>query len=717
MIDINPKIIYEPAQLDSIRELIEKRVADGTLSVEVIDNRIREFALSARSTEITSRPADLTSSSKIGSAQLSDIIDRLYIDIGTLYKSLDRAENSINFKKKKSDQQYKASFDSYLKVKSDVKSFISGYQNPKYDEIRKITFSDKRNESNLENPAIANGKSNRLMLHGDHVNVASKTKLVATVDFQGNAYTSRGDLASIVDPDPATYWQSVVMLESKADSLTATVDIAMSSAQSFSSIFILPFSPQPLRVSNIQYSVDGISWTPISGFEASLATQNTDYVSFNFPAVVGRFVQIELEQSNYIYRDKFIPVSYEEVTQQVFADRLTQAISLVDFTNYESRSVEVKEDLLKAVIKTATLANQPVSTVSGYEYIFGLSDVSIFDSSYNLTGEFSSPKFVNHKNAFSIEVETIEIQNDATSIEYSIDTGNNKRLPIVPVANEDFVRNEVLDFSGRSFKQFTRFEINVEKGVVVYENGIELDPNNYSFGADYIILLSVTDSFTPSNSNIYTVSYYTISGSQLVLSDQLNSVAVTPEKFTSTSPTGEILLESCPHIEYAIVNDLVNFYYNNGVYVYAGERNTILGFNIESPDEAIQVPADSISSILNVKYLDSKAYGNTEDTNLQYSPIEILIDGIKATNITNYLGGPQKALSSKPFGDTVYEFIQNQNRVTFGTMITGKNIEVRYNSIAKHIQLIAMLRRTSSLDASLTPVVKEATLYIKSRNK
>lgn len=717
MLDDSPKIIYEPSQIEAIGELVDKRIADGTLHPDMADDRIGDFALSIRSEEIVTRAASILTSSRIKSKELSDIIDRLYIDILTLFKSIDRAENAVNFKKRKSDQQFKASFDSYLKIKSDVSSFIDGYKNQNYDEIRRISFFEKRNQSFLDLGSVVDWRSNKLVLDGDHTNIASETTLTASVDYHGEAYNSEMPLSNIVDPDPNTYWQSVVMLDAEAPSVLATVKISMTSVQELSSIFILPFSPQPILISDARYSLDGVSWIQIPDFNPSLATQNTDYVSLYFPMISARFIEIDLVQENPIYRERLIPVSYEMVTKDIYKDRLAHSISLVDFSDYDSRADTIREDMISAIINAATLDAAPLNIVSGYEYVFGLSDISIFKSSYKLNGKFSSQSFSNYKNAFSIELRSTEFLSEATSIEYDVDIGGDRRLPIVPVENNNLVFNEVLSFNGRSFISPVRFTIDIEKSVSVFENGIKISPRNYSFTNDSIILLSIEDDFIPSNSNIYTASYSSVGGSQINLHDQLNSIPSDEEAFIGSSPVGEISLKSYPHIEYGVVNDLKNFYYTNGVYVYSGDINTVLGFNSDEPTIPIQIGADSLNAVSNVFYLDGIAYGNTPDTTKRYSPIQVFVDDIPAINITNYLGGDQKALSNKPFGDTVYEYIQKDNRIIFGTRIIGKDIRVQYNSMARHIQLVMTLRRTSSLDDSVTPVLKDATLYIKARNK
>lgn len=717
MLDDNNRIIYKPAQYEAIKELVDKRIADGSLHPDVLNKRLAEFGLSIQSTDFTTKLQNITELSKIRSTLLQDIVDRLYTDILTLYKSIEQAENTYVFKNRKIQQELSNSKDNYLKVKSDVKAFINGYKHPEYDEVRFINFYDKNNYVTGENDlAMITSKGNKLKLNGSQTLISSLTDIKASFNIEANMYTVEGNVNSIVDNNPNTYWQTTVLSETLVDNFKCNVVISTNTVQKVSSISILPSCPYPQVVSNIEYSLDGITWKTVPDFEPSLATQNTDYVVFDFGTIEAKFFKVELTQFNSIYRDKLIPESVNNSDIDTISGRLANNISMIDFSNSESRSEEIVQNISQAIINSAIFDSNVLTRVNGYEYVFGLSEIVLSFSDNFLTGFYSSKPFSNLKNAFLIQVLANDKSSNKTSIEYNIDIGDNTRIPILPIGRDNFVENELLELNGDDLTAQTRFTIDIDKGVSVYRNGVEMPSNRFVFSSNSVSLLNSSYGEPIDNSSVYTIAYFSVKGDEINLLEQLNSKPF-EESFNGTDGRYGIELTYYPFIEYGVINDFKNFYYDNGDYIYSGPPNTILAFATNNPFERMQIPENLVNAILQILYLDGIPYGSTASSQKVYSPISIYIDGVKARNITNYIGDEQPALSKNPIGQTNYEYIQRGNFITFGTDIVGKNIVVKYNVLAKQIAVNVVLRQTTIGDNSNTPVVKDITLLIKARHK
>jgi len=718
MLDKKPDVIFKPAQSEAVQKLLDKRTANGTLRPELREQRFGELALSIKAAGLANTVRNFIPLEKLSADHFNDIIDRLYVDIYSLYRSLLNAEQAVSFKKYKATQKFNAVRNSFLKLKSDAKSHLAVYSNPEYDDIRKITFSDRRNNSAAEDTAIIDSRSGRLTLRPKKAtNIISQTTITPTVTFDGDDVFTVGNIQNMVDPDPETFWQAMVMAKTNAGYMDGTITLRLGSAQNMSAVYILPFASYPLKVQNLEYSTDGTNYSTVPSFSASLATQNTDYVPILFSEISAKYIRITLRQYNAIDRNRLLPSNYEEVTVDTIRENIKHAVETVDYSQPDLRSDSIKKDLFNAIVGAVRADPDRLLSLEGYEYLFGISDISLYHIEYNIESQYAGPKFVNNKNTFSIELDITEQTKSDVTVEYNIEIGNDRRIPILPRATEGLVESEVLQFSGRSYTGITRFAIDNTKQVIVYENGEELPHNYYYATTSSITLFTNISGFTPDLSNIYTASYTVSSGGTPVyIHDDLLSIPlIEPEIFTETTPTGRLSLKTFPHVEYSIVNDLVNFYQFEGKFFYAGEINTVLGARVNDIDTRVKLNINSLNSTTKVLYLDGLAYGNAENVNKFYEPIKVTVDRIPAINVTDYVAGKNKTLSRNPFGGTVYEYIHEGNELIFGTRIAGKEIKVQYNVMAEYIRPIVTLRRTTTANLTVTPELKDITLLMKAR--
>ncbi len=717
MVETRKEFIYSPAQTEAIDEYVRKRIKEGLISAGNLDDRLAELALSINSNDVTTRVARIDSLSRISAVEFNDIIERLYIDILTAFKSVAKIESIVGFKQGKTNREYDAAFDSYLKVKSDAKSFLSAYKTPEYDGVRKVTFFDKRNDSRASEIARVDEKTNTLILSGSDENIAASTDLTVEVEIDAPVYNILGKVENIVDPDPSTYWQAIAISDTALDSVDAHLIIKLGVPKNISSILILPFSPQPLKISNIEYSLDGLSYQIVPNFEPLLATQNTDYVGIRFPAITARFIRVTLTQYNGVYRSKIIPQRYEKLTKDLLLDRIFDGLGTIGLDDPDSVAENNLNKILDIIYESATLVNEPNNITSGYEYVFGISDLILSYSEYNSSGEYVGPKFANKDDVFQIELEVSEKLTDKSTVEYDIEIGSLRRAPILPLSANGVVTKEVLSLDGKSFKSILRFPVDVTRKAVVYENDIELSQDSYFFTKDSVLIHTNKPGFRPSLAKQYTASYSPLGdATKISIDNNFNSLPIAqPEIFSRTDPSGKILLQNTPYVEYGVINDIANFYNQDGVYKYAGDVDSVLAYDIREPEIPVRTPVNEIGGLKKVLYYDGIAYGRTANSSATYSPITVIVDRVKARNVTDYLGGANKALSKNPINNTIFEYIHQGNSIIFGTPITGKEIIITYNIILEYIRPIVTLKQTSSDDITVTPVIKDLTLLIKAR--
>lgn len=722
-LDKKPDIIFRPAQAAAVRNLVKRRLADGTLHPSQKEQRLGELALSIRNTGIANTLRNFEPLEKIRSEQLNDIIDRIYVDLFSLYRSTFNTQNVVNAKKQKANQRFTGVNDSFLKLKSDAKSHLAVYENPEYDEIRKITFADKRNETRAEHVGVVDSRSGRLVLNPrKSTNIISVADITPSVTFTENsqqvfeAVTGHG-IEKAVDPDPESFWSAIVINDQEADFAEAEITLKFSSAQDVSAVYVLPFATYPLKVTELDFSVDGTNYESIPTFDGNVATQNTDYIPILFPKITARFIRITMRQNNSLERERFLPVGYEEITQQDIQDRISLSLERVDFSDPDNRSGQIREDLLAALTEALVRDPDSLNVIHGFEYIFGIADIAIYKTDYEVESEYAGPRFANTKNVFSVEMDVTETVSALASAEYAVEIGNDRRIPILPRNECNEVTAELLHFNGGSFTGFTRFELDTTKTVTVFENGNLLDNDFYFYDEESITVHTNLVGFKPDLSKFYSASYTAKTGGSLIfIHDNFISVPIeSPETFINTDPTGRLRLRAFPHIEYSIINDLVNFYFQNGLFVYSGDINTVLGATIDAPNTTKQLNLDQLGAATTISYLDGIAYGSSPDTKSFYEPISITVDGVRAVNVTDYVGGLNKTLSREPLGGTVFNFIQEGNEIIFGTRITGRQIVIQYNIMAEYIRPTITLRRLTSDDQTVTAQLKDLTLLMKAR--
>ena len=173
------------------------------------------------------------------------------------------------------------------------------------------------------------------------------------------------------------------------------------------------------------------------------------------------------------------------------------------------------------------------------------------------------------------------------------------------------------------------------------------------------------------------------------------------------------------------VKDLVtgSYYSISGASIkFAGDTNvyritgtvTNSGFYVDSDISTGFI--QSGSSLTGLSYvigrtteIDGTVYGLG---NHYYDPLNVFVNDIKATNLTNYATLTHQAFNVHDGSSRIYEYLQAGKYIYFNAPVNGK-IEVNYSYLTKYIKLNAVLRAHTQLNPYDTPILKNYTVRIK----
>jgi hypothetical protein len=105
--------------------------------------------------------------------------------------------------------------------------------------------------------------------------------------------------------------------------------------------------------------------------------------------------------------------------------------------------------------------------------------------------------------------------------------------------------------------------------------------------------------------------------------------------------------------------------------------------------------------------LDEDEYSSTYNIN-RYEPVEVFINGVKATDMTNYKSNDQDILSQLTAQN--YEYFLHNNILYLNGNLNDKRVSVRYKYLSKYIRVKIILSTNESIVSETTPIVNDYTL-------
>lgn len=357
-----------------------------------------------------------------------------------------------------------------------------------------------------------------------------------------------------------------------------------------------------------------------------------------------------------------------------------------------------------------------------------------------------------------------------TSIEYSLDMGEGVRRPILPETSPKvttasgtryLVEDEYIEVPRFNNVGYTRFSPDGLL-VTVRRNGQKLTSNDYVFSIDSATGRGKLEIISNYHANsIYTITYVANEAANIIDVDGLftSTKLDTPEVFHKTTSNNAIRLQYFPYINYDIVNDKTSWVRedvmdatwrylptspadstgtvsvtNGDVYVYgtgttwADDLDTSAQYKIKIAGTSYncgiltntqlqlltgfsgETNAAASYTLSQYVVMDGQTFAFEE---MFYEPIEIYVNDVKATNITDYYGKEHPAFIPQGRFGKGRQYIHMGQNIYFNEPIDNATIEVTYNWLTQYIQLEAKLRSNIPVQTTVTPKLNSAKLKIK----
>lgn len=671
---------------------------------------------------------------EIKAEKLNEVTNSIYIDLLSTYGVLNKMSEELT--------KYNISYTTYInyinsrideindKLESCRHSLSSIYMpafhierfrtTDKFDKTRELQkdryggyipsycychFED--NEHHITLPLLRQDNSLR---YDDKVSTA-----YITTRFQlGSGFidlkSNETDIENCIDESESTFWSDTILSDAplrvsfddkKPDALyindnyyygidngaVCDLEINFESVNTVNEIKLNPFSKYPIKIIAIRYKQtddedEGLKElvTP-DNVQTMLRSNFTNgQVSYKFPEIVCKKIYILFTQEHYLRKtyiynpqdvykndlwfnsknDKRDKVKRAEFQPNYFDRDNKSAL----WKNVNDKIVSTSNHDLSEIIVGSKTGNRKVIK---YEYEYGFYNIGCMNNHYDRTGMYISKMIAPGSNIKQIKIATDEIHqldslgNIVTDIEYYIsgskNPGEKDWYPLLPT-NKDIIKSELLMITGGT-RAYLRFQ--TDKIYCVMKNGEPIpftssdDFFNNTLSNDIIFERKLTKGvyhfwcvLIPNYDYdaVYSIKYKPLNHSdELDLSDKISTSI---ESFTGSNKNDFVLSDE-PHI-------------------------------------------DNTNTYCTVKLTDVSK--NTNGT-------EIEVENV--TNIVNQSLGYKNFTSKEHFQYYVYK-----NRIYFNKPIP-KNyiIDVSYRHLISKIRIKALLRRNSTKDGWLTPILNE----------
>ena len=722
--------------------------------------------------DTTYRPREIPEGDQLNSAEFTFEQQSLYMVLRSIYAQVTEIDATRRRHETIINESFSKSRSTILKAINDLRSFAFLQQFPEYDDVKFVDFNAARNlsekgplaEVDTESRFVRLATSSRTEARVNRPNIKPKIDIFHLGG--GNSQSMIQDFypARMLDRDTTTYWADLIVSDGPieqeyADSrgrsrrmygLISEVHIHLSEATRINMLRLLPFGEYPIRVIDIAYkeSENAERWTPLPDFVEGDA--GLDWIEVTFRSIQASIIRVTLHQANYVkgiyhlpatmvhntnllehsiadsYRDRIgvSAISDPEVAQvAAFPELLGLLESLgefdaeilkIDLPEERVREHELTEGTLKALARVLSRPDisvakdlleligvnteekkQELLEVETTEYLVGIRDLTISYMTYAPVSYYSSPKFVSSKTPVEVSLVSTEIHPTAqdqtgkyriTGIDYDLDLGEGLRYPIHP-ANSVYVEDEFVFVDRHTRIGYTRF-LPASVSVIVRRNGVRVPTTDYSFVIDTGLdlgKLTIVDNYA--STAIYTVTYIPGTGaSRIEIPTRINSSPIRiPESFDGTNESNRIITKYIPFVAWSIINDETNFEKRTGegVWEYIGTGSTEVDGVTYSVD------------------------------NILYEPIEVLVNNIKATNITNYDSNVQPAFTEIDPAQNLYQYFHVGNSFYFNSSIKETQVTISYNWMVQYLQLVATLRSFKQAGVDVTPKITDYRIQIR----
>lgn len=363
------------------------------------------------------------------------------------------------------------------------------------------------------------------------------------------------------------------------------------------------------------------------------------------------------------------------------------------------------------------------SSVTKFEYLYGIKNIDIKHMQYENKSVYVSTPIKIDGNVMQVALHSIEehplfdelsgaATNRQTSVEYYVaSVGANPNptlddwLPILP-EDEKTVRSELLIFNtARTAKlRFVALIGSTEKAVV-YKNGLAIDDDDWSFANGGATVQFFVEKDPTA---IYTIDYTPNSEFYNPWLIDIHQRDGRPTKHVQAFPEGTnhnktVVLDKYPYVNYEIINSTES--YDSNTSGYSPFKVTLQDAGIAGPNRTT--------------YREVLPYTGEADQK------------VFTKNTTNYKTGVQEKLKNYSIDPDTglyngFEYYQEGDKLFFSETFNkadiytntkeshgNANIVVEYEYLSSDFRLKIILRRNTSDENTLTPIVHEYALKFK----
>lgn len=421
-----------------------------------------------------------------------------------------------------------------------------------------------------------------------------------------------------------------------------------------------------------------------------------------------------------------------------------------------------------SLLKREETAPQELSSIFKIEYVLGLQHFEIGFTEYEPRSVYESPAFALTNTLFELALEAEEThatlldgstEIPASTVRYDVELAPYRSAPIVPLGTGEIFEVVTVDPATRT--GFVRFATSTSNPPV-FRNGTRLESGDYTFTPGDRKLEISNNAFL--NRSHYLIRYVPTEGQdRLDVRELFTSLPIPrPEVFSGTDPAGRVRLSAAPFVNYEVVYDRELFYQpsSEARFYYRRElAQTLLDGEVFGTAEtaldgditasATVIPVDSVLSFYSPTSSDlpgtfriedeiitytsvsggafqgcvrgtsgTVAVAHTNQTRvvstgrMVYEPLEVVVDGIRARNLTDYVRGEHPAFQEEDSALRVRSYIQAGANLYFAAPIKGATIEVRFRVLARYVKVRATLESTAPHQHSHTAAVSEVRILL-----
>jgi hypothetical protein len=402
------------------------------------------------------------------------------------------------------------------------------------------------------------------------------------------------------------------------------------------------------------------------------------------------------------------------------------------------------------------------------EYVVGAYSIEVNHTEYMKDCRYVSPKYKSPGTLETIVFDaTVGSPSNAdgwhpTSVEYEIEIAEGRSIQVVP-ESINTATDESIFIHPRTLTGTTRFAAALPPNLTLRANGKTVDPTLYTNTdltfADTRQVVELVQGVWKKNTR-FTVTYdldsvFVNHPSKVDITDYLNSSPV-EEKFEATDEQGQLKLTYNPYVVYEIINDddfdrdvngASKWNYIGTTYVlYDGHYYSHLVAELDatvsstigtiSMDNHTGIGGGAGSVMIENEMITytsingghdllgcTRGAGNSVAAEHRlgtpvvgertYAPIEVLVSGVEAKNITDYENSQHPVFTQGSKDSQVLEFIQIGNLLYFSFPVAAGEIVVKYSTLAKYVQLKARLRANTIQRALYTPLIDSYLIKMK----